>query len=192
MKKLGVTEHKRGFVDGKELWIALFGEDVRGGFESSVPSRAGNIADFKENQPKYAIFDVHGDQMVGQTFESEDEAEDVLLDLLDDDYEDFREDYEVLPLKAAAAEVNSAAKPSLKEVVKSLISNERFQSNLPSLIDAAKLAAQVALSKGKDDAFLFNNLCIDFLTALKDKKLSPALAAAEELVAAGHGEAFGL
>jgi hypothetical protein len=93
-------------------------------------------------------------------------------------------------LKKALARCVSASK--LTDVVQRLIKDNRFNEALDDMISASKTAILVAQKNKNDEMRTFNSLCLNFFEAIKNKDENTAQEAAQALVQAGHGKAFGL
>jgi len=78
------------------------------------------------------------------------------------------------------------------DAVANLMADQEFLRSLHDFISAAHAAIQVGHKQSKPEMVKFNALSLAFFEAVKKKDVGAANSAADALVKAGHGEAFGL
>jgi len=82
--------------------------------------------------------------------------------------------------------------PNIENTVAKMIADNHFMQAVPDMLVAAKAAIQVGQTQNKPDMVKFNSLVITYLTAAQKKDQAAAVKAANDLVSAGFGGAFGL
>jgi len=90
-----------------------------------------------------------------------------------------------------AAKYKVTAKKSVEDVVDNMMSDVTFNSGIPDMLSAAKTALHVAHLQKSIEMAQFNTLVLAYLKAIQAKSASAAVSAANDLIHAGHGEAFG-
>ena len=91
-----------------------------------------------------------------------------------------------------ALKVYAASEDGLASELEGWLKNSKFMSSIPQMIEAAGLAKAMGLTQKNKEMVEFNSQAIDFLSAMGKKDLDAAVAAANKLIKAGHGAAFGL
>jgi len=86
----------------------------------------------------------------------------------------------------------SATSQKVQDEVAGLMANQEFLRSLHDFIAAANAAITVGHKQQKPEMVKFNALALAFFEAIKKKDVGAANNAADALVKAGHGEAFGL
>lgn len=86
----------------------------------------------------------------------------------------------------------SAVSQKVQDEVAGLMANQDFLRALHEFIAAANAAIVVGHKQQKPEMVKFNALCLAFFEAIKKKDVGAANNAADALVKAGHGAAFGL
>lgn len=79
----------------------------------------------------------------------------------------------------------------ITSTIENLMNNAHFMQNLHLFIDAAKAGIASGHKLNKPEMVRFNALSIEFFNAIKTKDMAAASKAAKDLIADGHGEAFG-
>ena len=77
-------------------------------------------------------------------------------------------------------------------IVKNMMADKRFTEALHDMVDASNTAITYAHVSHNEHMLKFNTLCLNFFKAIQQKNENEALEAANALVKAGHGKAFGL
>lgn len=86
----------------------------------------------------------------------------------------------------------SVAKKDLGASVKEMMDDKAFLKIIPDMLDASKAAIKVGVMRRNKEMVDFNSMCVALMEAILKKDEKAAIAAAEKMVAAGYGEAFGL